>query len=818
MKKRIAAVLLIVLMLLPALASCNKEVEDKETEVTVYTLFLIKDESTTDEAIKRVNIALNRILYYRLGTCVELIAYTEDEYYDAIEAKYAEMEAYEEEKAAAKKNKNNKDTSDASAATSDTDLSDVSEDVFTGDDYLDLLDAGGEYVRNKPRFDIFLINDYQTYYEFASKGLLSSISDTLSSECKVLNDYIHPTILSAAKVGKKTYGIPVNTTLGEYTYIVFDQELLDKYSVDYQTMMSIEDLQDYLALIAENEPDVVPLANTADPTDLDFIFNSLSPAYVQNKYVHSTFESETVAKYYSVIEKFSSLGYLREAGSDDRCAVQFVTGNEETITALKASTGRDYAYSVYRNPVATNENAIQSIFCFSSYCTANELVAAAELMTEIYTDPDLANILAYGVEGIDYELNDDNQVVRLSNDYVIDTAYSGNPFITYTLAGEDADKWEKAKQQNLDATLAADIGFSFAPYEFKFTYKEENEEGKEEEKELILSGPDYVSIINGIAADYYDAIVRGTALSLDLEALQYAAETGIEDTLRKSLESAYATRLQNNFSTAETAKYAVGTAIGNKMYAEAADTVNNSIFSVVENELRTKYTAQFKAELENTYEKEEELNAEVTKRVNALLTEDFINEAIEQDYGQDYIDDLIESQYNREVTSLVDTALRNYINTDEYANAYAAAITSAAFDAELAEMLNSDLTVAINDSVNELISEYMLEYMKQIIDASEIALTEAIDAYVAEVLAASAKYDEEPMTEDEIRYELGLMKKEVESSEDNGDETSNEDEDEEEEENKNVTYVPVDISMYEFAINEITEQYYELFGNPTSVS
>ena len=73
------------------------------------------------------------------------------------------------------------------------------------------------------------------------------------------------------------------------------------------------------------------------------------------------------------------------------------------------------------------------------------------------------------------------------------------------------------------------------------------------------------------------------------------------------------------------------------------------------------------------------------------------------------------------------------------------------------------------------------------------------------------------MTEDEIRYELGLMKKEVESSEDNGDETSDEEE-EEEEENKNVTYVPVDISMYEYAINEITEQYYELFGNPTSVS
>ena len=63
MKNRVAALLLIVLMLLPVLASCSKEVPPTETEVTVYTLHMIKGDTTTEEAIKKVELALNRILF-----------------------------------------------------------------------------------------------------------------------------------------------------------------------------------------------------------------------------------------------------------------------------------------------------------------------------------------------------------------------------------------------------------------------------------------------------------------------------------------------------------------------------------------------------------------------------------------------------------------------------------------------------------------------------------------------------------------------------------------------------------------------------------
>ncbi len=795
MKNRVAAILLVVLMLLPALASCDSEVVAPEVEVTVYTLHMIKEESTTDEAIKQVEYALNRILFYRLGSCLEIHAYTEDEYYAAIEAKYAEMEEYEIKKAEEKKNNKDKDKN-----KKDEESEEVSVDVFTGDDYLEMLEKGEEYVREEPRFDIFLINDYDKYYEYASEGKLAAINDPLSSECKILKDYIHPTILSAAQVEKKTYGVPLNTIIGEYSYMVFDKELLDEHQIDYQTMQSMDDLQSYLALIAENHEDVVPLANSADPTSVDFIFSSLSPAYVKNKYVYSSYDSAELASYYSVIQKFNSLGYLREAGEDDRVAVQFVSGNEETIANMEKETGREYVYTVYSNPVATNENCINGIFAFSSYCKANELVAAMELVTAIYTNEELANIFAYGIEEEHYLLNDDGQVERRNNDYVIAPQYAGNRFLTYTLAGEDADKWEKAKKQNQNAEVAVDIGFKLEPTEFTWKYKDENDE----DQEIIVASPDYLAIINGITSKYYPAITGGTALELDLEQLYADAELGIEDTLRESLEKTYATRLQNNYSNTVTANYGLETTQGKKIYNDASASVKQSLYTSVEAELRVKYTADITQELTPLYDDEEKLKKAVEERVNELLTEDFVNEAVDRQYGEQ-IDELIMSQYNRDVQTKVDAALKTYIQTALYLDAYAAAIVSDEFNAELEEALNSDLSVTINASVNSLITTMMTDYFKVIIDECNAELETAIDDFVKEVVEMSAEMDgEEAMTEDEVLFELGLVEKETETNEE-GEVTSE-------------TYVPVEMTAYEYVISVITDQYYAVFGDPAAAA
>ena len=264
MKKGILCILLSLILLVPTLVSCQQEADFTGTEASIYTLYTIVDESTTDEAIHQVELALNRIMFYRLGVILKLEMVTEEEYDKLIEDKFAEMEEYQ----LAKKNKN-KDKKESSVSSEEI----SEEDIMTGDKILDLLEEGKDIPLEEPRLDIFLVRGYDDYYELATNGKLAALDEKLNNEAKSLKSSIHSTLFTAAKVNGKTYGVPVNNAIGEYTYLVFDKEILDQHGIDPNTLKSVEDLQDYLKTVKENNPDVIPLKNAKESTDISFLSN-----------------------------------------------------------------------------------------------------------------------------------------------------------------------------------------------------------------------------------------------------------------------------------------------------------------------------------------------------------------------------------------------------------------------------------------------------------------------------------------------------------------------------------------------------------------
>ena len=456
MKKGILCILLSLLLLVPMFTSCQKEADLTETEASIYTLYTIVDESTTPEAIRQVELALNRILSIRLKVMVKLVMVTEDEYDQLIEDKFEEMEAYQLEKKNNKKNDKNSSVAESSEETS--------EDIMTIDRVLERLENNEDIELDEPRLDIFLVRGYENYYNLATEGKLSALDEKLNNEAKALKSSIHSTLFTAAKVNNKTYGIPVNNAIGEYTYLVFDKELLEQHKVDPNTIRSIEDLQGYLETIKANNPDVIPLKNTKPSTDINFLANDGFPAMISSaKEVVEAYDNKALLEFLSIIARYNALGYLGGDTVEDesaRYAVRIESGNTDEIGKRLANTGYEYEYSLYSNPIATNENTIDNIFCVSKYVVSNELTDVMEIVTAINTDEQLMNILTYGVENEHYILTDDGQVDRLNEDYMIDPNNAGNCFITYTLKDENPDKWKNAIQQNQDAAVSLSLGYT----------------------------------------------------------------------------------------------------------------------------------------------------------------------------------------------------------------------------------------------------------------------------------------------------------------------------------------------------------------------
>jgi hypothetical protein len=337
-------------MLLPLLSSCSRNVVVEDKEIPVYTLYTIAD--TTPEALRAVELALNRILISEINVAVDIVAVSEDEYDALINNKIAEMDAIE----AAKKVKGGKSSTSSadssSAAANDNTMSYSGR--LTGNAIIEMLEEGKDLHPLTNRFDIFLVRGYDEYYELAKKGKLAAINDKLTSEAKLIKDYLHGSMFTAVTIDKKIYGVPVNGAIGDFKYIVFDSELLKKYNFEAKTMITIEDIEEYLDIIKKNEPDVVPLKDTVDTKDYSFMFEDGFPCYVAaDNNVLSTYEETEVPTYYARMARYRALGYFenKQGSSDGRFAVTFVKGDENTINDLAKESGQELVYNVYQNPL-----------------------------------------------------------------------------------------------------------------------------------------------------------------------------------------------------------------------------------------------------------------------------------------------------------------------------------------------------------------------------------------------------------------------------------------------------------------------------------
>lgn len=820
MKKGILCVLLSILLLVPMLASCQQESDFSETEANVYTLYTIVDEKTTDEAITQVELALNRILFYRLGVILKLEMVTESEYDQLIEDKFAEMEAYQLEK----KNKNKQDKSSSSSEENE----EASEELMTGDRILDFLEEGEEIPLEEPRLDIFLVRGYDDYYDLATTGKLAALDEKLNNEAKALKSSIHSTLFTAAKVANKTYGVPVNNAIGEYTYLVFDAELLNKYGVDANTLKSVKDLQDYLELIKTNEPDVVPLKNAKEPVDLQFLSNEGFPAIVNNGEVINAYNNPKFKNYFSMIARYQTLGYLGDSLSDGdesedaRYAVRIETGNIDSISARLADTEYEYEYSLYSAPIATNETTIDNIFCISKYVVSNELTDVMEIITEINTDAQLMNLLTYGVENENYVLDDNGQVERLNENYIIDPNHIGNCFITYTLKGENPEKWNNDIKQNQDAIVSPSLGFtsSLAKFKYKETVEAEDPDNPDQmitsEVEVEIYEPDYLEIINSVVDEYYPALLNGTAIEFDYDAFLKQATDEITLSFTEKLNLNYeenvlkpmfAERLRDRITATKGA--AIYEAVKNDVMGDFTDSVKDKL----NNKLKSEYKEQFPDATED----------EIKDKINATLTDAYINEHFNDYYSDEEVQEMIDEMYASDLEYEIELAADEIVGTAEYINEFNRLKASAEYREKLDAMLSYDAPSKIQSRVDELISEQITVYTDSMIAAMETAIEEAVTDFISEYK------DILDLTEEEILIQIGYMKEDTADSEEGEEVEEGDNSETSTESNESVessettdessaegegekTYVPAYESWFDFAFGEkIQKVYYVLY-------
>lgn len=339
-------------------------------------------------------------------------------------------------------------------------------------DYNDYNQKMSVIVNSGEDFDIaFTCSWAGDYLGNARKGAFLELDSYLDTLGKDMKEEIDERFWDGAKVDGKTYAVPTQKELGVAPMWVFTQEYVDKYDIPVDEIHTLEDLEPWLKMIKENEPDVVPLYITKGFSYTVFFDQLVDPVGISlddngELKVQNMFETPEMKSALETLRRYYQAGYINAdsaTAQDDKSVKRFVTKADGQPYADEIWS-ENLGYPVVSSPITdtwiTNGSTTGSMMAVSANSQNKE--KAIEFLNLLNTDPTIRNLINYGIEGTHYEKVADN-TIKLIDKSSYDVPYFslGNLFITYVTENEPESKWDEFQAFNDAAKVSPALGFKF---------------------------------------------------------------------------------------------------------------------------------------------------------------------------------------------------------------------------------------------------------------------------------------------------------------------------------------------------------------------
>lgn len=459
-----------------------------------------------------VQEAVNKITKAKFKTQLNLVYVTEDQYYEKLEAAFVEHEKVL-----------------ATDTTPSTNEEVVEEEtvIIDGIPQLKYPEIEDYMV------DVFFMNGFERYRQYVKNKWVSDkgLDTLLESSATEISKYVNKIFLDGVKSTGMTYAIPNYHVIGEYTYLMVDNALLNDYSYTPESFLTSsiydENCKTFLKYIYEERQageNIYPIyTNNIDPAtnkvdlafspvhywsyDLDSVagacqvqgdeFALFGGMYsntdawgkkvsYDNLLANSNYMTNLATKkYYENTEGFVT------TDPNAKAAVHVVNGGWELREEYIA---KGYTPLIMQSPRATTETIFESMFAVGGYSEQPE--RAMEVITYLNTNANLRNTIQYGVQDVNYTLHKISEgegqdyteytyiIPTEENVYEMDLLKTGNIFIAYPMFDvtdpeqvtiEDIKaKTLYLQNQNLEATTTPTMCVWFNTADGKYAWDEES--------------------------------------------------------------------------------------------------------------------------------------------------------------------------------------------------------------------------------------------------------------------------------------------------------------------------------------------------------
>jgi len=480
MFKKVMSVLLAATMIFVAviLTSCEKNNEQTSTERLPATISVlaITSEETKPEAVKAVEKQINELMGKLYKTHIDLKLVTEDEYYALVKERVDLANYYKNLDSAI----NNYNTSAITAANATVvtksfgkwkfKVSSVAATTMTTrEKYTELKQRVNEngiledvYPEAESPIDVVMVIGKDMYDKLDEMKVLRSIKDLITTEAYTkFTQYIYPTYFELLQaITGDIKAVPNNNLLAEYTYIVVNKELADKYDFDIETVNGYGDISSFLANVKAGE-DVIPMKTEPEALGIFHLFDDenisigtyCDPIIGYNVEENSHYKIQNIfdipeyVAHVSLMEEYENAGYFASATGSTEYAVDIVKGD----SSIADIYGDEYYVKVLQNPFVGTESIFGGMLAVSEYTSS--YTRSLEFILELTTNPEIKNLFQYGIEGVNYEIKADGTLKRLNRDYIMDNGTTGNVYMGYPEEGMLPNQWSYVKKTNRDSLI-----------------------------------------------------------------------------------------------------------------------------------------------------------------------------------------------------------------------------------------------------------------------------------------------------------------------------------------------------------------------------
>lgn len=339
--------------------------------------------------------------------------------------------------------------------------------------------------------DLFNSFWYTPVANLVANGQVMKLDDLLDKEGKDIKGLFTNGLESYLKCGVvkgSQYGIPSMYSYSSENLYYAKKEDVAKANIDWSKVNGIDGMSDAILKIKKANPDKFYIPGSTEaywiPKSIDYLgdtkYLGVLTDPTKSTKVENYYESDYFVNFLKHVKEWKKAGVFSAdpLSNSNPTLMNLLMGvsngtpgyawdAEVNLKSTSAQNNIELDGAKVTNALSTTSDATTYMWHISSFSKNPE--AAMRVLNVLYTDPQAAQLIANGIEGLDYKLNDKGQMEypdgkKGMSDLgwaAASMAYWPNVMLCKTWAWEPTDIYAKMLEKNKTCDKSLALGFSF---------------------------------------------------------------------------------------------------------------------------------------------------------------------------------------------------------------------------------------------------------------------------------------------------------------------------------------------------------------------